>query len=192
MGRESRVWQAREEVLSYFGRREGVARRRYRQFVFEGIVLGKRGELSTGKVGTEMGGGRGDGSREGDSRILGGGWFVEEVLAGVDRLALEREQLRKKRVDVEGVLDFIGREFGVRREEILGGGRRREISRARSVFCYVCLKELGLTGRRLSEVLGVTPAGVHLASVRGEAFMMRDGKFEKSLRSYLNNLSTSP
>jgi putative transposase len=153
MGRESQPWQAREEVLSYFGRREGVAKRRYWQFVFEGIVLGKRGELSTGKVGADIGGGRRDGSREGDSRILGRDWFVEKVLAGAERLTREREQLRKKRVDVEGVLDFIGREFGVRREEILGGGRRREISKARSVFCYVCLKELGLTGRRLSEVL---------------------------------------
>jgi hypothetical protein len=100
--------------------------------------------------------------------------------------------LGKKRVDVEGVLDFIGREFGVRREEILGGGRRREISKARSVFCYVCLKELGLTGRRLSEALAVTPAGVHLASARGEVFVMGDGAFRKSLEDYLNNLSTSP
>ena len=144
------------------------------------------------KVGTDMGGVRGDGSRKGDSRILGHDWFVEEVLAGVERLAREREQLRKKRVDVEGVMEIIGREFGVRREEVLGGGRRRETSKARSVFCYVCLKELGLTGSRLSEVLGVTPAGVHLASVRGEAFLMGNRKFEKSLRSYLNNLSTSP
>jgi len=180
-------------VLSYFGSREAVARRRYRQFVFEGIVLGKRGELSTGKVGTDMGSGREDESRKADSRILGHGRFVEEVLlAGAARLAREREQLGKKRVDVEGVLDFIGKEFGVRREEILGGGRRREISKARSVLCYVYLKELGLTGRRLSEVLGVTPAGVHLAYVRGEAFVMRDGEFETSLRSYLNNLSMSP
>jgi len=192
MGRENRPWQAREEVLSYFGRREGVAKRRYRQFVFEGIMLGKREELGTGKLSMDRGGGRGDGPRERDSRILGRGGFAEEVLAGVERLVREREQLRKKRVDLEGVLEFIGRELGVRREEILGGGRRREISKARSVFCYVSLKELGLMGRRLSEALGVTPAGVHLASVRGEAFVMGDGKFRKSLRSYLNNLSTSP
>ena len=192
MGKESRPWQAREEVLSYFGRREGVAKRRYRQFVFEGIMLGRREELGTGKLGTDMRGGRGDGPRETDSRILGRGGFVEEVLAGAERLAGEREQLRKKRVDLGEVLGFIGREFGVRREEILGGGRRREISTARSVFCYVGLKELGLMGRRLSEALGVTPAGVHLASVRGEAFVMGNGPFRKSLRNYLNNLSTSP
>jgi hypothetical protein len=192
MGRESRSWQAREEVLSYFGRREGVAKRRYQQFVFEGIKLGKRGELGTGKKGTDIGGGREDGLREGDSRILGGGGFVQEVLAGSERRVREREWLIRKHVNIDGVLDFIGGAFGVKREEILGGGRRREISKARSLFCYVCLKELGLTGRRLSEALGVTPAGVHLASVRGEAFVMQDGRFEESLRSYLNNLSTSP
>ena len=56
MGRESRPWQAREEVLSYFGAREGFAQRRYRQFVFEAIGLGKRGELSTGRE--SRGGGR--------------------------------------------------------------------------------------------------------------------------------------
>ena len=71
MGMEQRAWQARDEVLSYFGRTEGVAQRRYRRFVFEGIGLGKRGELSTGRgkkdgeiVGRE-------GTDTGDSRILG-------------------------------------------------------------------------------------------------------------------------
>ncbi len=93
------------------------------------------------------------------------------------------------RVDVEGVLDFIGKELGVTREEIIGGGRRREISTARSAFCYVCIRRLGLTGRQLSEALQVSPAGVHLASVRGEVFVKGKVEFEKSLESYLNNLS---
>ncbi|HYA94277.1 MAG TPA: hypothetical protein VEK32_22550 [Thermodesulfobacteriota bacterium] len=47
MGYESRPWQAGEEVLSYFGRRQGAARRKYRQFIFEGILIGKSG-LSSG------------------------------------------------------------------------------------------------------------------------------------------------
>jgi REP element-mobilizing transposase RayT len=187
MGRESRPWQAREEVLSYFGAREGVAKRRYRQFVFEGIGLGKRGELSTGRE--SRGGGRGgeEGSGRGDSRILGGGSFVEEVLSGAERIVRERVQLRRRGVDVEGLVDFIGEELGVTREEILGGGRRREISQARSVFCYVCLRRVGLTGRQLSEALRMSPGGIHFASVRGEALVRENGDLGKSLTSYLNN-----
>ena len=181
MGRESRPWQAKEEVLSYFGAREAVAKRRYRQFVFEGIGLGKRGELSTGRESRDGGTGRGE------SRILGGGSFVEEVLSEAERIVRERVQLRRKGVDVEGLLEFIGKEMGVTREEILGGGRRREISQARSVFCYVCLRRVGLTGRQLSETLQISPGGVHFASVRGEAFVRENGDLEKSLKSYLNN-----
>jgi hypothetical protein len=187
MGSENRPWQAREEVLSYFGAREGVAQRRYRRFVIEGIGLGKRQELSTGrgardrvKVGEE-------GSEGGDSRILGRGHFVEEVLAGAERIARERIQLRRRLVDVEELLGFIGKELGVTREEILGGGRRREVSKARSIFCYVCLRRLGLTGRQLSEALQMSPGGVHFASVRGEALVRENGDLENSLTNYLNN-----
>ena len=56
--------------------------------------------------------------------------------------------MRRNRVDVERIRDFIEREFQVKREEIIGGGRSREISAARSAFCYVCLRRLGLPGRQ--------------------------------------------
>jgi REP element-mobilizing transposase RayT len=187
MGRESRPWQAREEVLSYFGTREAVAKRRYRQFVFEGVGLGKRGELSTGRESRDGGKTREERSARGESRILGGGSFIEEVLSGAERIVRERVQLRRRGVDVEGLLEFIGKEMGVTREEILGGGRRREISQARSVFCYVCIRRVGLTGRQLSEALQMSPGGIHSASVRGETFVRENGDLEKSLASYLNN-----
>jgi len=91
-------------------------------------------------------------------------------------------------VDVEELLDFIGKELGVTIEEILGGGRRREISKARSIFCYVCLRRLGLTGGgQLSEAPQISPGGVHFASEQGEAFVRENGDIENSLTNYLNN-----
>ena len=187
MGLVSRPWQAREEVLSYFGKKERVTQRRYRRFVFEGIGLGKKQELSAGRGDRDRGKVGEEGSGRGDSRILGRGYFVEEVLAGAEQIARDRIQLRRRQVDVEGLLDFIGKKLGATREEILGGGRRREISRARSVFCYVCLRRLGLTGRQLSEALQMSPGAVHFASVRGEALVREIDDFEQSLTSYLNN-----
>ena len=87
----------------------------------------------------------------------------------------------------EGLLEFIGKDLGVTREEILGGGRRRETSQARSVFCHVCLRRVGLKGRQLSEALQMSPGDIHSASVRGEAIVGENGDLEKSLTSYLNN-----
>jgi hypothetical protein len=118
---------------------------------------------------------------------LGQGAFIEEVLAGAEEIARERVHLRRRRVDVEGLMDFIGREMGVRREEIIGESRRREISEARSVFCYVCLRRLGLSGRQLSEALQISPGGIHSASVRGEGFVRENAELEKSLTCYLNS-----
>ena len=59
-------------------------------------------------------------------------------------------------------------------------------------FCYAFLTQLGVTGRRLSEALQVSPAGVHFAFMRGEVFVNGNEKFQKSLAIYLNNLSPSP
>jgi putative transposase len=112
MGTEQRAWQARDEVLSYFGTTEGVAQGRYRQFVFEGNGLGKREDLSTGSEKEDGESPGRAGTETGDSRILGQGVFVEEVLAGAERTAPERIRLKRRRVDVEGLVDFIGKRDG--------------------------------------------------------------------------------
>ena len=190
MGAVNRPWQAREEVLSHFGKREDVASKKYRQFIFEGVKFGKRKDL-TPQVGSKDVG-TANGRRSGDSRILGCDSFVEKILSKTERLERERLILKRKRVDLEGLMEFIGKELGVTREEIEGGSRRRDISKARSAFCYVCLRQLGVTGKRLSESLQVSPAGVHLAFMRGEVFVNGNEKFQKSLAIYLNNLSPSP
>jgi len=90
-------------------------------------------------------------------------------------------------VDIERLLDFIEKEMGVMREEILGGGRRRGISEVRSVFCYLCLKKLGMTGRQVSEVLQMSPGGIHIASIRGQSFLKENPNIEESITTYLNN-----
>ena len=43
--RNKQDWQEREEVLSWFGRREGEARGAYRKYMEEGIAEGRRPEL---------------------------------------------------------------------------------------------------------------------------------------------------
>jgi hypothetical protein len=73
-----------------------------------------------------------------------------------------------------------------------GGSRRRGISKARAAFCYVCMTRFGVTGKRLSHALEMSPTAIYLASMRGEAFVNRADHFQKALDRYLNNLSASP
>ena len=92
---------------------------------------------------------------------------------------------------MEGLMNFIAKEFGVTTEEIEGRSRGRDISEPRSALCYVCMSQFGVTEKRVSEALEMSPAAVSLASARGEAFVSRTDHFQKSLNLYLNNLSTS-
>ncbi len=192
MGYESRPWQARGEALSYFDGRQGAAQKKYRRFVFEGIALGKREELTRGsKRQMEEEVDRESRSRS-DYRILGSGRFVEKLLAEEEKVVKERALFKRRRINLEELMGFIGKKFGVTQEEIIGGSRRQAVGRARSVFCYSGSRNLGLTGRELSQAVSLTPAAIHYAIARGEKILREDKEVEKGLVRYLNNLTTSP
>jgi chromosomal replication initiation ATPase DnaA len=89
-------------------------------------------------------------------------------------------------------MGFIGKKFGVTKEEIIGGSQRGAVSKARSVFCYLGSGDLGLTGRELSQAIGLTPAAIHHAIARGEKALRKDEEVEEGLVRYLKNLTTSP
>lgn len=103
----------------------------------------------------------------------------------------ERILFKRKRINVEALMSFIGKKFGVTREEIAGGSQRQTTSGTRSVFCYLGSRELGVTRRELSRALGLTPAAIHYATVRGENFLKGDKEVEEGLNKYLKNLTAS-
>ena len=93
-----------EDVLLHFGETKKVARRRYRQYVKNGLEQGKRPELQGGGLVRSAGGetagllGRKAEEREkGDARILGSGDFVSNILKdandSMDEKALRRVSL---------------------------------------------------------------------------------------------------
>jgi len=94
-----------EDILLHFGETAKVARRRYRQFVKNGVDQGKRPELQGGGLVRSAGGkkagllGRKREEREkGDERILGSGNFVEEILRQSDEIY---EIRMRNRISVE-------------------------------------------------------------------------------------------
>ncbi len=192
MGYEQRDWQAKEEVLSHVGRRKRYAQDRYRQFVGEGISLGRREELGSG--GSRRRGEKvvEDAGEASDPRVLGSGRFVHRVLADEEKVLLRQNLLKRKKRDLRALLAIVSKEFGAAEEELTGGGRRRILAAARSVFCRLAARELGATGRQLSEILQITPAAVFYSIGRGERILGMDNRLEENVKNYLNNLTTSP
>ncbi len=56
LGKGGNTWQELETVLSRFGGKKGIARRRYREYVKEGVGQGRRAELVKGGLRRGMGG----------------------------------------------------------------------------------------------------------------------------------------
>lgn len=92
LGKEKNDWQERGYVLGQFGQREKDAIRSYRRFMEAGKSQGRRSELVGGGLIRSLGGWsqvlslRGQGEKVAyDSRVLGGGDFVMEVMGEADQ-----------------------------------------------------------------------------------------------------------
>ena len=103
MGKEKRDWQDADKVLALFANRPSSARRGYRQFVEDGIKMGRRPELTGGGLIRSAGGWvalksvrEGGRQTKGDERILGEGEFVESVLKEADEKIEWRQWLQDR------------------------------------------------------------------------------------------------
>ena len=103
-----------------------------------------------------------------DERILGGGEFVERVIAETE--AKERETLRLSR-KVEGLSEIL-REVGEREgldEGVLRKMRRaRKIVRVMKLFCQLAVRKHGHTGASVARFLGVTTSLVNRYAASGD------------------------
>jgi REP element-mobilizing transposase RayT len=180
VGRVPRPWQAVGELLGAFGRPGRAARRRYRQFVAEGIPLGRRPDLQGGGLRRSAGGWEGLAvlrrGREGwafDERVLGSGPFVAHLLHSLPPAgAGSRAELASA---FPAVLARCAAAWGVTAAEVGGGSRRRIVARARAVASHVGVAELGLPIAHVARALGVSPAVVRTGLARGPDLLRAQG-----------------
>ena len=185
LGYREREWQEVEYVLRLFGEGVGTARRRYREYVKEGIEQGKRPELVGGGLLRSQGGWTGVKTlreagtyQKGDERILGDGAFVEQVLGEAEEAFERRYRLAAKGYNLEGVAKRVAELLGVSPEEVLEPGRVRGKVRvrARSLVCYWATSELGVRQGQLAESLRLTQPAISIAVRRG-AEIIREHKY---------------
>jgi putative transposase len=174
MGLAKRDWQDTGSVLSYFGNKQGAARKKYRQYVEEGVVRGRRPDLVGGGLIRSLGGWeavkelrRGKGRLKGDERILGDSDFVAEVLRASEEKIERRYGLKSEGMDLERILGRAAELLDVPIGEIQSGARHPKVVEARSLVSYWAVRELGLPGTEVARRLGVTQPAVSQAVRRG-------------------------
>ena len=166
-GKVSYEWQDRGDVLSWFGGTEKEAVKAYREFVREGIVLGRRPELVGGGLVRSLGDWaevlslRRQGKRElSDERILGSGAFVEQVLKETQRSIRQRYWGREVQKKVQKLIATMCQKHKIAVQELRSGSRRGRTAQARAELIRYLVKRHGLPLAEIARQVGISTSGV--------------------------------
>jgi len=164
-----------EDVLKYFGKSLKEARRRYRVFVERGIKHGRREDLQGGGLVRSAGGdkrgllGRKKGEREkGDQRILGSGDFVANVLKNANEVL---DQTAKFDISLDELISKVCAKREIKVKDLISKSRKRYLSQARGVVCYLAVDELGYRGDDVARSLRISGRGVSDCRQRGSKIL---------------------
>ena len=180
MGNEELPGQNTDEILGRFGQRITVSRRRYRQFVVDGISQGKKDELVGGGLKRTLKLTGYEEVKAYDERVLGSEGFVE-------RLRKEHELSDRLPVvmPLEGLIERIASFLRVTPEALRQRNKGKGLAEARSVISYVAVREMGYNGAEVARALNITRSGVSIAAGRGEE-LLRNNQF---LRNQVSKLT---
>jgi len=168
MGRVERDWQDTDTVLAYFGKRRKEAIGRYESFIEDGISQGRRPELVGGGLVRSTGGWsevlslRRKGIKvASDDRILGSSDFIQRLLSEAEEKEKETLRLSLKLPDLRSLAREIVTGERIGENELRSGTRKRDVVRAKRVFCQVAVKKIGYSGAEVARFLGVTTSAVN-------------------------------
>ena len=163
MGKGTFAGQNEHEVLLLFDNRKGIARKKYRLFIEDGIQQGKRDELVGGGLRRSRKLSGSEGYESYDERILGSGDFVERL-----QQETQSSEPATSIVSLEEIILSISNIFFIEPAALRQGGKRKDLSDARGALCYIGVIKMGLNGAAVARILNISRAGVSLAARRGE------------------------
>ena len=162
MGKGECPWMDTDHVLLQFSETRRRARKAYRQFVREGIGMGRQPELTGGGLVRSLGGwsqvqsAQRKGSKtEYDERILGSGPFVTTIFKEAEEKQVRQLKLRRAGLSIEGIIQKECAEAGISKRELKNGSRRHVISMTRMRIARRGVEELGMTSAEIARRLGV-------------------------------------
>jgi putative transposase len=181
MRKHTQEWHDVKTILQSFGSKAISARRRYREFVSQGIEQGKRFDLIGGGLVRSMGGWeevkklqKEQMPMKGDERILGDSAFVNQILSEADEHFERRHYLKTMGVNLDMIAERVASIVGIDAHEVWSAGKHRKIVQARSILCYWAVRELGETMSSMARRLKLSVTAVSISVTRGEQLVRRD------------------
>ena len=139
----------------------------YRNYVKEGIDLGRRPELVGGGLIRSSGGWsavkalRRAGDRElSDDRILGSGEFVEQIIKEAEGKVKYQLPVKEQNRKIDKFITNLCKNTKVSKKELKSGSRRKEVSGVRSLIAIELVKKQGISLAEVARRVGVSTTAV--------------------------------
>jgi hypothetical protein len=178
MGNQKFPEQTINEVLSYFSNRIGVARRRYRKFIMDGISQGRRDELVGGGLRRSQALTGLEQIRVYDERVLGNGDFIEQL-----RKDKEISDRLPSVLPLKELIERIARVFNMDPEHLKQRSRKREFVEARNILSYLALREMRHNGAELARMLNMSRSAICIAADRGREMVKKNPTIRKIIEN---------
>ena len=168
-------WQNTGKILLRFGKYQQQAKLNYQNFIEEGKGQGKRSNLTGGGLIRSAGGWsevialkRQKLQMASDTRILGSGDFVAEILKEAGKKELETLRFKNKKIDINQLCEKVAKIFKIEITELTSGSCRGIVRNARKEVANIAVKKLGLSGAEVARYLGVTTSCINRIVGQGE------------------------
>lgn len=96
-----------------------------------------------------------------DERILGSAEFIQKIISEAEEKEKATLRLSLKISNLSSLAEKITSDGGIDESELRSGNRKREVVRARKLFCQVAVKRMGYSGAEVARFLGVTTSAVN-------------------------------
>jgi len=156
MKRNELPGQETADILSRFAKTVSAASKRYHSFINDGIAMGRRNDL----VGLLRAGELPDGEFK-DSRVLGGGDFVEQILLHTEN------ECSPKTHTLDQIVEIVLGMFEIPQAELMSRKRSIQLADARSIICHAAYLS-GHLGVDIARRLNISGPGVTAAARRGK------------------------
>ncbi len=184
LGIEDRIWQDVNTVLGYFGKTVKSARKSYLSYMESGFDQGHRDELTGGGLIRSLGGWseiartnlKGSHTKS-DERILGESAFVSDILSQANEKYERKYELKRLGYDLNRVAMKVSEIYQIDADDILSKGKQQKKVKARSLFCYWAVNELGVSLTELARQIGISVPAVGYSVERGQV-ICRENNFQ--------------